>query len=89
MNQLASEHTIGLPSSRRIVLRKSKVLRQLNAWSSSIPFWDIGEPSMNNATLRELLAAEFVKELPSRLVTRAVVSATAAKRCAARAAGQW
>jgi hypothetical protein len=44
---------------------------------------------MNNATLRELLAAEFVKELPSRLVTRAVVSATAAKRCAARAAGQW
>jgi CRP/FNR family transcriptional regulator, nitrogen fixation regulation protein len=31
MTQLASEHTIGLQSSRRIVLRNSGVLRQLNA----------------------------------------------------------
>jgi CRP/FNR family transcriptional regulator, nitrogen fixation regulation protein len=31
MTQLASEHTIGLPSSRRIVLRNSRALRQLNA----------------------------------------------------------
>jgi CRP/FNR family transcriptional regulator, nitrogen fixation regulation protein len=31
MTQLASEHTIGLQSSRRIVLRNSRVLGQLNA----------------------------------------------------------
>lgn len=31
MTQLASEHTIGLQSSRRIVLRNARVLRQLNA----------------------------------------------------------
>jgi CRP/FNR family nitrogen fixation transcriptional regulator len=31
MTQLASEHTIGLQSSRRIVLRNSRMLRQLNA----------------------------------------------------------
>jgi CRP/FNR family transcriptional regulator, nitrogen fixation regulation protein len=31
MTQLASEHAIGLPSARRIVLRNSGALRQLNA----------------------------------------------------------